>query len=238
MSEPPSSREPREHNGVGVPGDSAAPGAGGPLAEPAAAAAERPRAAPHSPGELFRVFNRLAMQGFGGVLPIAQHELVERCGWLTKAQFVELLSIGQVLPGPNVVNVALMYGDRCFGWRGALAACSGLLLAPLLLMLAATVLYQHYSDQPQVAGALRGMGAVAAGLVVAMGAKLIVTLSKHPLGRVQALAYALLTAVLVGGLRWPMVAVVLGLGTLGMAHVAWALRRSRSVAPQPPEQPS
>jgi chromate transporter len=191
-----------------------------------ARAEDAARAAPRSPGELFRAFNRLALQGFGGVLPIAQHELVERLGWLSQAQFVELLSVGQVLPGPNIVNVALMYGDRCFGWRGALAACGGLLLLPLLIVLAATVAYQQYAGHALVSGALRGMGAVAAGLVIATGAKLVATLARHPLGRWTSLGYAGLTALLVGGLRWPMVGVVLGLGSVAMAHVAWALRRA------------
>src|SRR5882762_8379334 len=82
---------------------------------------------PQSPAEMFRVFNRLALQGFGGVLPIAQRELVERERWLTREQFVELLSVAQVLPGPNVVNLALMFGDRAFGWRGGLAALGGMI---------------------------------------------------------------------------------------------------------------
>ncbi len=202
------------------------------MSDVTAPSAEQPRAAPASPAELFRVFTRLAMQGFGGVLPIAQRELVERCGWLTKAEFLELLAVGQVLPGPNIVNVALMYGDRCFGWRGALAACSGLLLLPLGVVLAATVLYQQFAAQPQVAGALRGMGVVAAGLVISTGAKLVGGLKRHPLGRPVALGYALLTAALVGALRWPMAAVVLGLGSLAMAHVAWALRRDAAKAPR------
>ena len=124
--------------------------------------------APRSPGELFRAFSSMALQGFGGVLPIAQRELVERERWLTKAQFVELLSLGQVLPGPNVVNLALMVGDRYFGWRGALAALTGMLLAPLAIVLALAALYAQYASVPAVAGALRGMGAVAAGLVLAM----------------------------------------------------------------------
>ena len=77
---------------------------------------------PGSKTELFLAFNRLALQGFGGVLAVAQVELVERRGWLTRAEFVELLSASQVLPGPNVVNLALMLGDRWFGTRGAVAA--------------------------------------------------------------------------------------------------------------------
>ena len=130
-------------------------------------ASEAPQAllAPASPRELFSVFNRLALQGFGGVLPIAQRELVERRRWLTKEQFVEMLSVSQVLPGPNVVNLALMFGDRAFGLRGAVAALAGMLLVPMLVVLVLTVLYAQFAQIPAVTGALRGMGAVAAGPV-------------------------------------------------------------------------
>lgn len=71
--------------------------------------------APASLSELFFAFNRLTLQGFGGVLPVAQRELVERRQWLTKDESVEMLAISQVLPGPNVVDLALMFGDRGFG---------------------------------------------------------------------------------------------------------------------------
>ena len=87
--------------------------------------------APRSQSELLRVFSALALQGFRGLLPIAQRGLVERRQWLTRDEFIEMLSVGQVLPGPNVVNLALMIGDRFFGWRGAFAALGGLLALPL-----------------------------------------------------------------------------------------------------------
>ena len=74
--------------------------------------------------QLFLAFTRLALQGFGGVLAVAQRELVERLGWLTKEEFVETLAIAQVLPGPNVVNLSMMIGDRFFGLRGAVVALS------------------------------------------------------------------------------------------------------------------
>jgi chromate transporter len=175
---------------------------------------------PASCGEVFRVFNRLALQGFGGVLPVAHRELVERERWLSPQQFVELLTLGQVLPGPNIVNIALIIGDRHFGWRGAAAACAGLLLAPMLIVLTLATAYQQFADNPLVAGALRGMGAVAAGLVIATAVKLSRTLVTNPMGRPAGITLALATAVMVGGLRWPMVGVVLGLGGVGMA-LAW-----------------
>jgi chromate transporter len=180
-------------------------------------------ARPDSPRELFFAFNRLALQGFGGVLPVAQRELVERRRWMSREQFVEMLSIAQVLPGPNIVNMALMLGDGFFGWRGAAASMAGLLLLPLLIVLMLAALYGQLSDIPIVAGALRGMGAVAAGLVVSTALKLGPTLKKNVLGLWPCLGFALLTLLLVGGLRWPLAGVVLGLGSLSMWLAWWRL---------------
>ena len=175
---------------------------------------------PGSCGELYLVFQRLALQGFGGVVPVAHRELVERQQWLSADEFVALLALGQVLPGPNIINLALIYGDRHFGWRGALAACAGLLAVPLLLVLVLASLYRQFAHEPLVAGALRGMGAVAAGLVLATAVKLLPTLKKNVLGAPLGAMLAGATLVGVGGLRWPMVWVVLALGSVAVA-IAW-----------------
>jgi len=180
---------------------------------------ESPRT-PRSPAELFRVFNRLALQGFGGVLPIAQRELVERERWLTREQFVELLAVAQVLPGPNVVNLSLMFGDRAFGWRGGLAALGGMLLAPWCVVLVLTVAYAHYAQHPVVAGALRGMGAVAAGLIFSTGLKLLPALRRNVLGAPTAFALAALMFGCIALLRVPLLWMLTGLGSVACA-LAW-----------------
>ena len=177
-------------------------------------------ASPASLGQLFLAFNRLALQGFGGVLPVAQRELVEHQRWLTKDQFVEMLAISQVLPGPNVVNLALMFGDRAFGWRGALAALGGMLLVPMAIVLALTVLYARFVDLPAVTGALRGMGAVAAGLILSTGLKLLGTLKRSVMGLPVCLGLGALTLLATAWLRLPLVWVIVGLGALAFA-VAW-----------------
>jgi len=182
---------------------------------------------------LFRVFNRLALQGFGGVLPVAHRELVERQRWLTPAEFVEQLALAQVLPGPNVINLSLMLGDRWFGWRGALAASAGLLAVPMVIVLILGTLAAQAQHLPQVAGALRGMGAVAAGLVIATALKLVRTLRGNPLGRPAALTVAVATLAAVGWVRWPLVAVVLGLGSASMGLAAWRLRQADRSRPAP-----
>ena len=176
----------------------------------------RPRSAWH----MAWVFNRLALQGFGGVLPVAQRELVEREQWMSKDEFLALLSLGQVLPGPNIVNMALIIGQQFHGPRGAAASLAGLMLVPLALVLALAVLVQQFGEQPGVAGALRGMGVVASGLILSTAWKLATSLRRNVLGLPVASALVLGTFVAVGLLRWPLVWVVLGLGALGLA-LAW-----------------
>jgi chromate transporter len=183
-----------------------------------------PLQVPASPGEMFWVFTALALQGFGGVLPVAQRELVERHRWLSREQFVETLSVGQVLPGPNIVNMALMIGDRFFGLRGALASLAGLLCAPLLIVLILAALYGRLSSLPAVAGALRGMGAVAAGLIVSTALKSLPTVRRNPLGTTLAGVLVLISALAIGGFRVPLVWVVLGLGAVAVTLAAWRLR--------------
>nr|WP_219339132.1 chromate transporter [Tepidicella baoligensis] len=118
---------------------------------------------------MFLSFSAIALQGFGGVIAIIQRELVEKKRWMTREQFVEDWAVAQILPGPNVVNLSLMIGGRHFGLSGALAALAGMLVAPLLVVLLMAIAFGTVADTPTATGALRGMGAVAAGLIIATG---------------------------------------------------------------------
>ncbi len=178
---------------------------------------------PASLRDLFITFTLLALQGFGGVLAIAQRVLCEQKRWLTPSQFVEVLALAQVLPGPNVCNVALMVGDRFFGWRGAFAALAGMMAAPLVIVLAITALYAHYAVHPAVAGALRGMGAVAAGLIVGTALRLAAALRTNPMGVPACTGFAAAAFVAVALLRWPLVWVLLALGAIACGVAWWRL---------------
>lgn len=171
--------------------------------------------APRSPLHLAWVCNRVALQGFGGVLVPAQHEFVEREAWLSHQEFAELLGTAQLLPGPNVVNLALMLGERHFGWRGIAAALIGMLTLPLLLMLLIGGLALQQLQQPLVAGALRGMGLAAAGLLLGSCWKLAQPLLRSPLGVPSAFALAAIAALLIGVLRFPLAPSLLGLVVCG-----------------------
>lgn len=169
---------------------------------------------PKSKTELFLAFTLMALQGFGGVLVIVQHELVERRKWLTKAQFLEEWSVAQIMPGPNVVNLALMLGGKYFGLPGALASLCGLLLGPLVLVLSLGILFGGVADNSVAQGALKGMGAVSAGLIIATGFKLSTSPPKNPLGLWRALGFATLTFIAVGVFRLSLMTAIFGLGSL------------------------
>lgn len=177
---------------------------------------------PRSRTDLFLSFSALALQGFGGVLAVVQRELVEKKQWLTREEFVEEWAVAQVLPGPNVVNLSLMIGGRYFGLGGALAALAGMLTFPLLIVLALAALLGGNADLPAVQGALRGMGAVAAGLIAATGIKMVAALSGNVMGRWVCIGIAALTFAAVGLWRWPLVGVLGGIG--GLACL-WAYRQ-------------
>jgi chromate transporter len=179
---------------------------------------------PQSHADLFWSFTVLALQGFGGVLAVVQRELVDKKRWLTLQEFVEDWAVAQILPGPNVVNLSLMIGDRHFGFTGALCALAGMLTIPLVIVLLLAAAFSGVSDLPQVQGALRGMGAVAAGLITATGLKLVGALKNNAMGQPVCLALALATFVAVALLKVPLVWVLL---CLGGAACAFALRQLR-----------
>ncbi|HEU4845458.1 MAG TPA: chromate transporter [Burkholderiaceae bacterium] len=174
---------------------------------------ERPR--PTSLSDLFVSFTLLALQGFGGVLAVVQRELVERKRWLSQEEFIEEWAVAQIMPGPNVVNLSMMIGGRYFGLPGALAALGGMLTVPLLLVLLLALLHSHYADHPGVAGALRGMAAVSAGMIAATGLKMSSALWRHPLPLAVSLLIAALGVVCVVVLHWPLIYTLVLLGGLG-----------------------
>jgi chromate transporter len=118
------------------------------------------------------------------------------------------------MPGPNVVNLSLMIGGRYFGLPGALAALAGMLAVPLMVLLLLAWGYAHFATHPGVAGALRGMGAVAAGLIAATGLKLFGALKCNPLGMPICIALGVACFISIGLLRWPLAYVLPGLGTV------------------------
>lgn len=169
-------------------------------------------APPPTPRHLFIEFARMGLSGFGGVLPFVRRAVVDRNRWLGDRDFVELLSLGQVLPGPNVINLALMLGLRFAGLRGALAAFAGLVMVPMVGVLALMLLYEHYRDVAAVQRMLTGMTAVSAGLVLSTGFRLAQSQPRT----VRGIMIGVAAFAGIGLLRWPLVPVMAVLVPLGL----------------------
>ena len=178
----------------------------------------RPR--PESLTDLFWSFTALALQGFGGVMAVVQRELVDKKRWLTREEFLEDWAVAQIMPGPNVVNLSLLLGDRYFGLRGSLVAVAGMFTFPLAGLLALAITFASVADWPIAEGALRGLGAAAAGLVLASGFRLIPALRSNPIGVPACAVLALLTFGAIALMRWPLIWVLLPVGSIACVW-AW-----------------
>ena len=173
-----------------------------------------------SVAELFIRFTQVGASGFGGVMPWARRMLVEEHRWLSDEEFSEALSLCQVLPGPNIVNMAVHVGTRFRGARGAIAAFFGLLCAPFAIILVLGALFTQYGDLPAISAAFRGISAAAAGLVVAMGLKMA---SSRRLRSAMAI-FAVAAFVGVALLRMPLGAFLLVAAPASVAAAAWRSR--------------
>lgn len=174
-----------------------------------------------TPGELFLGFAGIAVSGFGGVMPFARRMMVERRRWLTAAEFTDLVSLGQILPGPNIVNVSICVGWRFAGWPGIAAALAGLVFVPFWIVVGFGVLHAAYGEIPRVQGAFAGIAAAGAGLVIATGLKM----ARPMIGDVRALLFIALGFVAIAIMRWPLVPVVLALASLSILAAAWTRSR-------------
>lgn len=173
--------------------------------------------------DLFLGFLSASLRGFGGVFVMARRMLVEEKQWLTADEFVEVLGLCQFLPGANIVNVSVAVGRRFRGWKGSLAALSGIVAAPAALSVMLAALFLRYAALPQVAQGMAAVAAAAAGMVVGIAIKMAGPVIRKD--GVLALPIILATLLLAGGLHWPLVVVLPVMGCAG-AGLAYA-RRAR-----------
>lgn len=130
---------------------------------------------------LFLGFMKLGLMGFGGVLPLAHRLIVEDQKWLTSEKFTDLLGVCQILPGGNIVNMAVAIGYEFAGPKGAMSAVFGLMLAPTIIVISLYQLYANFQNIPLVQHIIQGLAAAAAGLLFATGFKMLKPLMKSKL---------------------------------------------------------
>lgn len=169
-----------------------------------------------SKSELFLGFLKIGLLGFGGIAPWARHVIVEERRWLSEKEFASILGVGQILPGPNTMNAAVLIGDRFQGVVGVVLCLFGQMTLPLVIVTTLGVIYERFAAIPEVQAGLIGAAAGAAGLVLGTAVKMAHKLKPTPL----ALAISLLAFCAVGLLEWPLPLVVAVLVPLTIAAAA------------------
>jgi chromate transporter len=171
-----------------------------------------------SAAEIFRTFFLIGLCGFGGVLPWTRYRLVEKLGWLTASEFSELLAVAQIFPGPNVANIGTILGRRYSGAAGAVAAVTGLYLAPSIIIIGVGYSYSYWSGSPVVSRLLDGLIPAVVGLVLATSVKLIraVKLSVH------SALFIVIPALAVGLAKLPLLLTML---VLAPVAIVWMKKR-------------
>jgi chromate transporter len=165
--------------------------------------------------EIARLFARIGITSFGGGLSAWMYrEVVDRRRWLAEDAFLSGLTLGQIMPGANVVNLSVYIGQRLRGWLGSVVAVTALLLPPTIAVVVLGAVLQRFGEFPWLHDLLEGVAAGAIGLTFSVGFRA----ARHAASRGR-WAPVLVFAVfgLVGLLRWPMIPVVLCLAPVGVA---------------------
>ena len=145
-------------------------------------------------GSIFWSFLKIGAFTFGGgyaMIPIIQHEVINRRKWLTEREFSDLLTLAQAAPGPISLNTAVFVGYKQRNYLGAMAAITGVVIPSFVIILVVAMFFANIRHNHWVDAAFRGMRPAVVALIVAP----IVGLTKGM--RWWMVAVALFTAVVV-----------------------------------------
>jgi len=155
--------------------------------------------------DVFVGFLKITLSSFGGGLSAwIQQSVVDERKWLTDGEFLSALAVCRILPGPNAVNLAAYIGTQLRGTTGALAALTGLIIIPFLIVLAMGVIYFEFQYLYSVQSALRGMATVAVGMTLGMALKLSLRYSFNLL----TVLITVFSFLAIGVFRWSLIPVL------------------------------
>jgi chromate transporter len=180
---------------------------------------------PSQPPSLLQIlasFSLISLYGFGGVLAWSRRMMVEERRWMTPAEFNDAYALCQFLPGPNIVNLSVVFGSRVRGAPGATMALAGLLGPPLVIVSLLGLAYARYGEVAAISQILSGVAAAAAGLLIATVVKMALPLLRTWRDPGLIVAFAAFAAI--GPLGWPLPWVIAVLAPLSLA-LAWWVRR-------------
>jgi chromate transporter len=184
-----------------------------------------PAATPQPPPSvmaLFFAFAKMSLAGFGGVLAFARRGIVEEHRWMTADEFNETYALCHFLPGPNVVNLSVVFGSRFRGTVGGIAAFLGLVGPPMVVVTILGALYMRYGEVDAMRRVLAGVSCGAVGLLASAVFKMMMPLIRRR--DVAAFVMMVLVFVAIGLARLPLQLVLLVAVPLSIA-ITFIMRR-------------
>ena len=195
-----------------------------PDSPPAAAPAPgSPTSSPPSLLALFVAFAKMSLAGFGGVLVWARRGIVDQHKWMTADEFNETFALCHFLPGPNIVNLTFVFGSRFGGIAGGIAAFTGLLGPPALIVTVLAALYQRYGEIDALRRILAGVACAAIGLMLAVVFKMMMPLIRRR--DLVGLLVLIAVFIAIGVLRLPLPTVLLVAIPVSIAITFWMRRK-------------
>ena len=176
--------------------------------------------------ELFIAFAKISLAGFGGVLIWALRGIVEQRRWMTADEFNETYALCHFLPGPNIVNLSVVFGSRFRGIPGGVAAFAGLVGPPMLIAIMLAAIYAHYGEIDALRRTLAGVACAAVGLLIAVVFKMITPLIEKRDGAGLVMLAAVFVAI--GFLRLPLQIVLLVAIPVSLAVTILQRRRAKA----------
>ena len=175
---------------------------------------------------LFAAFAKMSLAGFGGVLVFARRGIVEQHRWMTADEFNETFALCHFLPGPNIVNLSVVFGARFRGLAGGIAAFAGLIGPPVVIVTVLGVLYAHFGQVDALRRILAGVSCAAVGLLISVVFRMMLPLVKRR--DLVALVVMVAVFIAIGLVRWPLPAVLLVAIPASLAITIVARRRAAS----------
>lgn len=182
-----------------------------------------PTSSPPSLIALFVAFAKMSLAGFGGVLVWARRGIVDQHKWMTADEFNETFALCHFLPGPNIVNLTFVFGSRFRGIAGGIAAFTGLLGPPALIVTALAALYQRYGEIDALRRILAGVACAAIGLMLAVAFKMMMPLIRRR--DLVGLLVLIAVFIAIGVLRLPLPTVLLVAIPVSIAITFWMRRK-------------
>ena len=147
---------------------------------------------------LFLIFFKVGLFSFGGgyaILPLMQHEVVDVNKWINFKEFMDIVAVSQITPGPISINLATHVGYRIGGVVGSTIATTSVVLPSIIIVSLIVIFLKRFSKLPVVQRIFKSLRVTIVGLILAAGIALFVKENF-----IDYKSYIIFTSVLIGGL--------------------------------------